>query len=60
MSLDFTDDESTLIQVMAFTWANVDPDLFHHMTWLGHSELTYCPLKDVALIKSVILKQFSD
>ena len=46
MSLDFTDDQSTLVQVMAWcrqattiTWANVDPDLCHHMVSLGHNEL---------------------
>ena len=46
MSLDFTDDQSTLVQVMAWcrqakaiTWANVDPDLCHQIASLGHSEL---------------------
>ena len=48
MSLDFTGDQSTLVQVMAgalrqqaITWANVDPDLCCHMASLGHIELTY-------------------
>ena len=46
MSLDFTEDLSTLVQVMAcgvkqqaITWANVDPDLCRHMASLGHNEL---------------------
>ena len=46
MSLDFTDDQSTLVQVMAcavrqqaITWANVDPDICRHMASLGHNEL---------------------
>ena len=45
MSLDFTDDQSKLVQVMAcvvrqqaITWGNVDPDLCHHMASLGHNE----------------------
>ena len=38
MSLDFTDDQSTLVQVMA--WANVDPDICRHMVSLGHNELS--------------------
>ena len=51
--LDFTDDQSTLVQVMAWcrqatshylsqcwpSWPNVDPDLCHHMASLGHDEL---------------------
>ena len=45
MSLDFTDDQSTLVQVMAWqqaiTWPSVDPDLCCHMVSLGHNELTY-------------------
>ena len=44
MSLDLTDDKSTLVQVMAWqqaiTWANVDPDLCRHMASLGPNELT--------------------
>ena len=44
MSLDFTDDQWTLVQVMAWrqqaiTWANVDPDLCRHMVSIGHNEL---------------------
>ena len=46
MSLGFTDDKSTLVQVMAWrvreqaiTWNNVDPDLSRHMASLGHNEL---------------------
>ena len=33
MSLDFTDDQSTLVawRHQAITWANVDPDLCRHM-----------------------------
>ena len=37
VSLDFTDDQSTLVQVI--TWANVDPDLCRHMASLSHNEL---------------------
>ena len=44
MSQDFTDDKSTMVQVMAWgrrqkaiTWANVDPNLCHHMVSLGHN-----------------------
>ena len=37
MSLDFTDDQSTLVQVI--NWANVDTDLCRHMALLSHSEL---------------------
>ena len=33
------DDKPTWVQVMAIIWANVDPDLCHHMALLGHSEL---------------------
>ena len=45
MSLDLTDDKSTLIQVMAWcrqaiNWANIDPDLCRHMASLGPNELT--------------------
>ena len=51
MSLDFADDQSTLVQVIAWcrraavrqqaiTWGHVDPDLCRHMALLGHSELT--------------------
>ena len=46
MSLDFTDDQSTLVQLIgvvrqqAITWANVDPDLCHHLASLGHNELS--------------------
>ena len=43
MPLDLNDDKSILVQVMAWhqaiTWANVDPDLCHHMVSLGHNEL---------------------
>ena len=46
ISLEFTDDQSTLVQVMAWcrqqqaiTWANVDPDLCRHMASLGRNEL---------------------
>ena len=47
MSLDFTKDKSTLVQVMAWcrqqqaiTWTSVDPDLCCHMASLGPNELT--------------------
>ena len=46
MSLDLTDEKSTLVQIMAWcrqattiTWANVDPDLCLHMASLGPSEI---------------------
>ena len=44
MSLDITDDKSTLVQVMAWchqaiTWANVDSDLCHHIVSLCHNGL---------------------
>ena len=34
------DNHSVLVQVMAITWANNDPDLWCHMWSLGHDELT--------------------
>ena len=51
MSLDFTDDQPILVQVMAWclrqqaiSWANVDPHLCHHMVSLAHNELkTWVP-----------------
>ena len=46
MSLEFTDDQSTLVQVMAWchqttsiTSANVDPDLCHHKVSLDQNGL---------------------
>ena len=46
MSMEFTDDQSSLVQVMAWchqatsiTWANVDPDLYHHMVSPDQNEL---------------------
>ena len=27
------------VRQQAITWANVDPDLYRHMAWLGHHEL---------------------
>ena len=46
MPQDLSDDKSALVQVMAWyrrqqaiTWANVDPDLCHHMVSLGPNEL---------------------
>ena len=47
MPQDLTDDQSTLVQVMAWcrhqaiTWANVDPDLCRQMASLGLNELTH-------------------
>ena len=48
MSLDFTNDQSTLVQVMAWcrqattiTWANVDPDICRYMVSLGYNELIH-------------------
>ena len=44
--MDPTDGKSTLVKVMAWrlrqqaiTWANVDPNLCHHMASLGNNEL---------------------
>ena len=46
MPQDLSDDISALVQVMAWyrrqqaiTWANVDPDICHHMVSLGPNEL---------------------
>ena len=43
MSLDFTDGQSTLDQVMAWwqaiTWANVYPNICRHIVSLGNNEL---------------------
>ena len=46
MPQNLTNKKSTLVQVMVWcrqatslTWANVDPDLCHHMASLGHTEL---------------------
>ena len=43
MSLDLTDDKSTLVQVMAkaITWAKGDPDLCRHMASLGPNGLKW-------------------
>ena len=46
MGYDHTNNKSTLVQdglEQAITWANVDPDLRHHMASLTHNELN-CPL----------------
>ena len=57
ISLDFTDDQSTLVQQVniawrhqAITWANVDPDLCCHMVSLGHNELnlTNCHTSNIS------------
>ena len=32
---------SNLVHTSPITWANVDPDLSHHMTWLGHNDLNW-------------------
>ena len=48
MLLDFTDDQSTLVQVMVWcrqAWANVGPDLCRHMASLGHNELRWSLLQ---------------
>ena len=57
MQLDLTDDNPTLVQVMAWcrqattiTWANIDQDLCRQMASLGLSELTYWHLGIVAVI----------
>ena len=44
MSLDFTDDKTALVQVMAWCrqatyWAKVDLDLCRHMASLSHNVL---------------------
>ena len=57
MSLDFADDQSTLVQVMlgairqqAITWANVDSVLCHHLASLGPNELTLLSLDKMVAI----------
>ena len=59
------DDKSTLVQVMAWclrhqaiTWTNVDPDLCHHMAWLGHNELTHVMLKIAGFLQMIALRAF--
>ena len=54
MSMDLTDDKSTLVQVMvgavrqhAITWANIDLDLCRHMASLGLNELTHLPMATI-------------
>ena len=52
ISMDFIDDKSILIQVLAWcrqavrqqaiTWANVDPGLCRYMASLGYNELYVC------------------
>ena len=46
MPQNLSDDKSTLAEEIfgvvrqpAITWANVDPDVCHHMVSLGHNEL---------------------
>ena len=44
MSLELTNDKSTLVQVMAWwqqaiAWANVEPDLYRRMASLGYNGL---------------------
>ena len=39
VTFDFTDDQSALVQVMAITWANVDPDLCRYVVSLSQNEL---------------------
>ena len=48
MPQTFIDDKPTLVQVMvgairqqSITWANVDPNICHHMAWLGLNELIH-------------------
>ena len=36
----------------AIIWANVHPDLYHHMGSLGHIELTYCKTSSISRTKS--------
>ena len=73
MSLDFTDDQSTLVQVMAWCcqatshnlsqcwpksfWANVDPNLCHHMVSQGQNELnsSLVPSRCKDIFKNLIL-----
>ena len=52
VSLELTDDKSTLVLVMAIrqsaiTWADVDPELCHHMPSLGRNELSLDALKSL-------------
>ena len=49
MSLDLTDDQSTLVQVMAWCYQTTSHNL-SHMTSLGHNELTLLPLDKMASI----------
>ena len=56
------DRKSTLVQVMAWchqaqaiTWANVDPDLCHHMASWGHDELTHWGRDKMAAISQTTL-----
>ena len=44
MSLDPTEDKSTLVRQQAITWASVDLDLCRHMASLGHNELSQAAL----------------
>ena len=68
MSLNLTDDKSTLVQVMAwcrhsrpsgskpFTWTNVDLDLCHHMASLGCEDLIYLCIFSWILINIDLVK----
>ena len=61
LSLNLTDDKSTLVQVVAWhlqgttiTWANVDPDSSHHMASLRHKELSDKTYQGPDSIKTMI------
>ena len=59
MPLDLTQGKSTLVQVkalhQAITWANVDPDICHHMTSLGHNGV----IQDISYVVFRILPQLA-
>ena len=69
MSLNLSNDKSTLIQVMAWChratshylsqcWPNVDPDLCHPMASLGHKKLVHRLSASSNYFKSIWYKYF--
>ena len=61
MSMDFTDDQSTLVQVMAWCrqatshyLSQFDPDIWRHMASLGHNELNMISVSGIIFIFSEI------
>ena len=72
MPLNTSDDKSIVVQVMAWshqatviTWANVDPDLHHHLASLGHNgsrnitEFNICIVGD-KLLSERMMVEFTD